>query len=199
MRDGFSDRRRSRLSFSQALPHLPVRIPQPVEQVPSENLAVADRQVAGLEQQRLRGDLPHIESAQQRVVGDHLIEVEGTHAPPHQGVHQKPRRPGLEPVRLELPAAEQHGPEASVRPLRGDTGDPRRPGSAGLLPARPAKRETPGSSWGTGTRTGGRTRPRRIRLRGPGAARRADHDSRRRRRDAVVPPCGGAPQRPGCG
>ena len=49
----------------QALPHFPVRIAQAIQRLAAQLLLSRDRQIAGLEQQRLRADPIHVERRQQ--------------------------------------------------------------------------------------------------------------------------------------
>ena len=64
-------------------------------------------QVTGLEQERLRSDVVHVELRQQLVGADHFFQGRRADAPPAQGVHQKRGRAGFEPVGLELAAVEE--------------------------------------------------------------------------------------------
>ena len=92
----------------QALAHLVVRIAQPVEDsAVAAILHLPDGQVAGLEQQRLGGHLVHVEGGEQRLGAAHAVQLRGGDAAPEQGVDEEPRRPGLEPVRLEPARPEQ--------------------------------------------------------------------------------------------
>ena len=59
----------------EALAHLSVRIAEPVENLPGAGLLPQDRQVAGLEQQRLRGNGVHIESREELIAGEHAVEI----------------------------------------------------------------------------------------------------------------------------
>ena len=80
---------------------------QPVDGLPVEVLFARDRQVAGLEQQRLGGHLVHVEGGEQGLGAAHAVQLRGGDAPAEQGVDEEPRRAGLEPMRLELALAEQ--------------------------------------------------------------------------------------------
>ena len=101
-------RQRVQQALVQAQPHLPVRIPQPVHRPPVASFGIHDRQVAGLgKQQRFRRHHVHVEGRQQGGAGVDSLEVGGREAATDKCVHQEPRRRGLEPVRLELAAAEQ--------------------------------------------------------------------------------------------
>ena len=91
----------------QALPHLPVRIAQPIQRHAAQRLFPRDRQVAGLEQQRLRADVVHVERRQHIPRAYHLLQRHRGHPPLEQRLQQERRRPRLEPVRGELAAVEQ--------------------------------------------------------------------------------------------
>ena len=66
-----------------------------------------DRQVAGVEQQRLGADVADVERRQQLRRAHHPVQRHRRDPALQQQVHQKRRRPGLEPVRGELAAVEQ--------------------------------------------------------------------------------------------
>ena len=58
----------------QALPHLPVRIAEPVQRLAAQLLLRGDGQVAGLEQQRFGADVIHVERRQQFLAIEHFAE-----------------------------------------------------------------------------------------------------------------------------
>ena len=101
-------RQRVQQALVQSLPDLAVRIAQAVLRRAVQAFLFRDRQVAGLEQQRLGGDAVHVEGRQQRLAGVNGIEVRGGEAAPEERVDQETRRRRFEPVRLERAAAEQH-------------------------------------------------------------------------------------------
>ena len=91
----------------EALPDLPVGIAQAIAADAAPVSHVLDRQVAGLEQQRLGGDGVDLERRQQLVAAQHAVQLQRAHPAPEQRLHQEGRCAGLEPVRRERAAAEQ--------------------------------------------------------------------------------------------
>ena len=91
----------------QALTHLAVGIAQPIESVPAQVGLPGGRQVPGLEEQRLGGDVTHVEGGQEVAAAHHVVQPHGADAALDQRVHQKRRCTRLEPVGSELSPAEQ--------------------------------------------------------------------------------------------
>ena len=91
----------------QALADFPVRIAQPVQRLAAQLLLSGDRQVAGLEQQRLRADLAHVERRQQLRGAHRPVQGHRRHPALEQRVHQKRRGAGLEPMRFKFATAQQ--------------------------------------------------------------------------------------------
>ena len=91
----------------QALAYFMVRVAQTVADAAVAILRVPNRQITGLEQQRLGGHLVHVEGGEQGLGAAHPVQLRGAYAAPKQRVDQERRRAGLEPVRPELAAPEQ--------------------------------------------------------------------------------------------
>ena len=97
----------SQQAVVQALAHLSIRVAEVVDGATSSFALADDRQVAGLEQQRLGADVAHVEARHQFFRGHHAFQIHWSHAPSQQRLQQEVRRARLEPVRLEPPRAEQ--------------------------------------------------------------------------------------------
>ena len=91
----------------QALPDLPVGIAQAIAADAAPVPHALDRQVAGLEQQRLGGHRPHVERGEQFAARQHPVERQGADPAPEQRLHEERRRTALEPVAAELARVEQ--------------------------------------------------------------------------------------------
>ena len=91
----------------QALADLAVRVTQPIQQLATEVLHRRDGQVSRLEQQRLGGDVVHVECGQQVVVAQHPVQGHRGDPAPEQGLDEERGRAGLEPPGPELAVAEQ--------------------------------------------------------------------------------------------
>ena len=108
----------------QALAHLAVRVAEPVDRFAvhvAVRVLAGDGEVAGLEQQRLGGDVAHVEPRHQLVGRHHALQLERPHPPPQQRVEQEGGRARLEPVRPEPPRAEkQQDVERVVELLRAE-------------------------------------------------------------------------------
>ena len=91
----------------QALAHLTVRIAQAIQRPATHVFFRQNGQIAGLEQQRLGGDVVHVERRQQFPGAHRLAERHRGDPTLEQGLHQERWRRGLEPVGVELAAVEQ--------------------------------------------------------------------------------------------
>ena len=58
----------------QALPHLAVRIAQPIRRLAAQPLFPRDREIAGLEQHRFSADVLHVERRQQLSRAERFIQ-----------------------------------------------------------------------------------------------------------------------------
>ena len=164
VRSGCSRREGREQALVQAAPHLVVRIAEPVARRPVDVTFFAqDRQVAGLEQQRLRCDVVDVELREEFVVGAQAVEAREVDALLDQRLDQEGGRTGLEPVRAEAAAAEElQDVVGVVYPLVAEPVVPVCTSrGSGRGPGRRARARTPGR----GRRPCSRRRPRR---RGPG-------------------------------
>ena len=103
----------------QALPDLPVRVSQAIAADASPIPHVLDRQVAGLEQQRLGGDGVDVERGEQLAARRHPVQRQRTDPAPEKRLHEKRRRGAREPVSRERASAEQQQDVERVLDLLG--------------------------------------------------------------------------------